>query len=99
MHFQETQQELFIEYASRLIESIGLNHEKRVIANPSGMELMSSYLNRMIDQLDAQKEAFSKRIQFMVINLVELRKNGWIDSRELATIIIPRAVREHGRCR
>lgn len=60
---------------------------------------MASYLNKMIDQLDGRKDKFSKRVQFMVINLVELRKNGWIDIRELATIIIPRAVREVRRGR
>uniref|UniRef100_A0A914C541 MIF4G domain-containing protein n=1 Tax=Acrobeloides nanus TaxID=290746 RepID=A0A914C541_9BILA len=93
-HYEETKNELFIEYAARLIEAIGLNYEKRIISNPSGEELMSHYLNKMIDQLAAQKENYSTRIRFMIIDLVDLRKNGWVDRRELARVIIPRAFRD-----
>lgn len=55
---------------------------------------MSHYLNKMIDQLAAQKENYSTRIRFMIIDLVDLRKNGWVDRRELARVIIPRAFRD-----
>lgn len=72
---QETDEEN-LECLCKLLSTIGKELDK-----PINTQKMKSYFDKL-DKIAKKKDAVSSRIRFMILDVIDLRKNGWVPRRK-----------------